>query len=435
MPDAPPTDALRDATVSLRTTDPTESGAGLDAVGDALADASVVGLGETTHGSRECFELKARLVRHLVEERGLRLVAIEAAFANTMTVDAYVRGEWDDDPAEAVAEMGFWTWSTETVRDLVVWLRAFNDGRDPGDRVRVFGVDVQDVGGSAAALSDYLGETVPVGDGPADDLRALEAGIEYSPDGADDGGESTVARLESVAPTVAAHLDDHRGECVAATGEHAFRVARRHATVLDHAAEFWRLMVNGDDLVPVAATEARDEAMADNVAWLREHAGRDRVAVWAHNGHVKRGETDWFDDDAAAMGEFLAREFGDDYYVLGFDFHHGAFNARDSDADDMRLCEFAVDCRRDDALASALHATGRDLAFLDFDAAREAGLGGWLDAAHPVRSIGGGYSCESAADYWESYDLSRDLDGVLFAAETVASRLLDVEPVEDARAE
>jgi erythromycin esterase len=433
MPDAPPIHALRDATVPLQTTDPAERGQGLDAIGDALASASVVGLGEATHGTRECFELKARVVRHLVEERGLRLLAIEAAFADTMAVDAYVRGERDGDPAAAVAEMGFWTWSTAAVRDLVAWLRAFNDGRDPGDRVRVFGVDVQDIGGSATALREYLEESVPADDALADDLRALEAGIDYRPDGAEDDGESAVERLESVAPAVATHLDDHRAACVTATGERAFRVARRHATVLGRAAEFWRLMVDGDDLVPLAATEARDEAMADNVAWLREHAGRDRVAVWAHSGHVKRGQTDWFDGDAAAMGEFLAREFGDDYYALGFDFHHGAFHARDSDADDMELREFAVDCGRDDALAQTLYATDRDLAFLDFDAAREAGLGDWLDRTHPVRSIGGGYSRDSAADYWEDYTLARAFDGLLFAAETTTTRLLDVEPVADAR--
>ncbi len=44
-----------------------------------LADgASIIGLGESTHGTHEFFETKARLLQYLVETHGARLFAIEA---------------------------------------------------------------------------------------------------------------------------------------------------------------------------------------------------------------------------------------------------------------------------------------------------------------------------------------------------------------------
>lgn len=425
MANEPPIAPLADATVPLETSTFGETGSGLAAVADALDDAAVVGLGEATHGTREFSELKACLVRHLVEERGLRLLAIEAAFADAVAVDEYVRGEYDGPASAAIAEMGFWTWSTEALRDLVEWLRAFNEGRPRDDRVRVFGVDVQDVGGSADALLDYLAATAPADEDLTDDLHALEDGVPYGREGAEDA----VSTLETVAPAVAAHLDDNRGACVGATSEREFGVARRHATVLERGAEFWRHMLDGEALVPVPATETRDDAMAENVAWLLEHTRHTQVAVWAHNGHVKRGGTDWFDGDAPTMGEFLGREFGDGYYALGFDFHHGSFHARDSDTEGRPLREFTVDCRHEDALAATLADAGCECAFLETATARDAGLAD----DHPVRSIGGGYAASDGDEFWERYDLSRDLDGVVFVAETTSSRLLDVEPVRNAR--
>ena len=90
-----------------------------------IGDAQIVGLGESTHGTREHFQMKHRLVEYLVEELGFSWFAIEASTPEAHRLDAYVLGG-DGDPEELIRGMYFWTWRTEEVLAMVEWMRAYN---------------------------------------------------------------------------------------------------------------------------------------------------------------------------------------------------------------------------------------------------------------------------------------------------------------------
>lgn len=63
---------------------------------EIVGDARVVSLGENTHGTRDFFEMKARILRFLVEEMGFNTFAIEATWQESRRLDHYVRtGEGD----------------------------------------------------------------------------------------------------------------------------------------------------------------------------------------------------------------------------------------------------------------------------------------------------------------------------------------------------
>ncbi len=118
----------------------------LEAFGAMVGDARVVGLGEPTHGSREVFQLKHRLVEYLAERKGFSVFAIEASAPDTEHVNRYVL-EGVGDSRDVIARMGFWTWHTQEVHDLVVWMRAWNLERErAGDprRLTFRGFDMQD---------------------------------------------------------------------------------------------------------------------------------------------------------------------------------------------------------------------------------------------------------------------------------------------------
>ncbi len=111
----------------------------------AIGDARVVGLGEATHGTREHFQMKHRLMEFLATKMGFNVFAIEASMPESYRVDRYVsRG--DGDPAALIGGMYFWTWNTEEVLDMVQWMRAFNEGEaaaKSGKHVRFAGFDMQ----------------------------------------------------------------------------------------------------------------------------------------------------------------------------------------------------------------------------------------------------------------------------------------------------
>ena len=139
--------------------DSVEAGNGFDdlqAFGAMIGDARVVGLGEPTHGSREVFQLKHRLVEYLAERKGFSVFAIEASAPDTEHVNRYVL-EGVGDSRDVIARMGFWTWHTQEVHDLVVWMRAWKLERErAGDprRLTFRGFDMQD---GQSAMDEVLG--------------------------------------------------------------------------------------------------------------------------------------------------------------------------------------------------------------------------------------------------------------------------------------
>ncbi|WP_232686099.1 erythromycin esterase family protein [Halobacterium zhouii] len=409
---------LADALIPLSTTSPTTDGDGLHELGDVLADFRVIGLGESTHGTREFFELKHRIVRHLVEEQGLRLFGIEACFGETLAINDYVlRGEGSAE--EALDGIGFWTWNTEEVRNFVEWLREFNDGREHEDCVKFYGYDMQFTTASASRLDNCLDHVdASVHESVAADLDLLAD--EHRVYGDDDQLRERVDAAESVVESLAPTLDNNRETYVDATSERQWRLARQHVTAMEQAVTRGRRMLQADEFT-VEQLRQRDYAMAKNVDWILDHEPHDRIALWAHNGHVKRGGMEYEDTIVPTMGDNLADRYGDDYYALGFDFHHGSFQAIGNleDEDDSGLREFTVGTPREDSFAATLAATGVELALLDATrASRDPALVDWLNSEHEQRTVGAHYDHDDADDYWATFDLPEDFDGMLYVEET-----------------
>src|SRR5579884_1246619 len=73
---------------------PLEYGASgeFDPVLDMVGDASIVMLGEGTHGTHEFYETRQRITQRLIAEKGFRAIAIEGDWPDAASVDQYVKG-------------------------------------------------------------------------------------------------------------------------------------------------------------------------------------------------------------------------------------------------------------------------------------------------------------------------------------------------------
>lgn len=123
------------------TTDPEAPSDDLASLDTVLAGHRLVALGEATHGTREFFQFKHRLIRRMVSHHGSRLLLMEAPWARSRAVDAFLVDGLGT-PERAVAGLGFWTWNVEEFVGLVRWLRAWNRAH-PTDQVRFVGIDPQ----------------------------------------------------------------------------------------------------------------------------------------------------------------------------------------------------------------------------------------------------------------------------------------------------
>lgn len=419
--------SLDEYVIPIQTTDPAQKLSDLQPLRPIFNDREVIGLGEATHGTREFFQLKHRIIRYLVRECTLRLVGFEANFSESMALNAFVvRGEGD--PRDALSGVYFWTWNTEAVITLLEWLRAFNADRPLADRVRFYGFDAQYTAGPVVALHSFLERADP----------KYHTTIQSTLDTIDDDGrpasqdddvETRLQAADRLVDDLQTRLREHEPEYVAATDRETWALACRHLRILAQACDR-KAAMNEDDLDRAMAI--RDEAMANNIAWIRDYEDADQIALWAHNDHVNRVETRAKGDAAPSMGAHLADRCGEDYYALGFEFGGGSFqaltkpNTEDGEKTGHTLGE--------QTLATALPNTvGRVLAdrdypsfILDFEATRDdQRISTWVDATQRLHSIGALYRRDDPASHVEPYTLSEAFDGLCYIDDTTRARPIE----------
>ena len=127
----------------------------LAAFGKAVGDARIVALGEASHGTREFFQMKHRLLEYLVKEKGFTVFAIEGNWPEALAADRYIK-TGEGDAKAALAAMYFWTWQTEEVRDMVEWMRAFNQAPGPHPTLTFTSFDMQTGRVAGQQALDYL---------------------------------------------------------------------------------------------------------------------------------------------------------------------------------------------------------------------------------------------------------------------------------------
>lgn len=118
-----------------------------------IGDARIVSLGEATHGTREFFQLKHRMLEFLVKEKGFTIFSIEANMPEAYRLNDYVLNG-NGDPATLIKGMYFWTWSTEEVLDMVMWMREFN--KSGKGHLQFTGFDMQTPDVAAGIVSDFV---------------------------------------------------------------------------------------------------------------------------------------------------------------------------------------------------------------------------------------------------------------------------------------
>lgn len=417
---------LAASAVALDGTDPAAPLDDLSPLQNVLADATVVGMGEATHGTRECFRFKHRLFRFLVEELDYRLFAIEANFSETLALNDYVV-DGEGDPRDGLADIYFWTWDTQEVLALVEWMREYNADRPRAERLRFYGVDAQFLLGPAAELRDYLADVDPEYLATvADDLDVLAA-EQFWTHGVE-GEEATevqskLDRAGDLVEMLDERFAEERGEYVEASSGKTFELARRHLRVLDQARETKQARLDDDGL---AAYEARDGAMAANVAWLLDHEDEDRIAVWAHDGHVATDRVETEDGPAANLGVELRRKFGDGYYPLSVQFSRGTFQVHDPD-DEARTRSVSIVDPPADSVPALFDVLDAEAAFLDLDSVPDdSTLAAWLDEPRGIHTIGAVFDEEAyPGDYVQALDLPGSFDGIMFVGESTRARPIE----------
>src|SRR5271169_2706473 len=157
-PDQSVVEWIRSAAIPLATVEPRQGRKDLDPLRPIIGNARIVSRGEATHGTREFFKLKHRLLEFCVAELGFTMFGIEASFPESLAVNAYVLDDVSN-AADALAGMRYWTWDTEEVLDLIEWMRWWNGNN--ARKVKFYGFVTGYPTVAALGLIDFLARVAP----------------------------------------------------------------------------------------------------------------------------------------------------------------------------------------------------------------------------------------------------------------------------------
>ncbi|MEV7579495.1 erythromycin esterase family protein [Streptomyces erythrochromogenes] len=261
----------------------------------------VLALGEPTHGEDALLDVRNELFRQLVEEEGYRTIAIESDCLAALRVDAYVTsgaGSLDEVMARGFShDLG----DSASNRELVRWVRAFNEGRSASDRLRFAGIDgpLEWTGAASprealTSLHGYLARHLDAGLLPCT-VRTLDRLL-----GADErwtepaamtdparsaGRSAEAAELRLLADELAALLDAQTPHLITATSREEWERARLYGRTATGLLRYHHGMADPSPGRMARLTGVRDLMMADNLLALAE---RGPTLVHAHNSHLQR---------------------------------------------------------------------------------------------------------------------------------------------------
>jgi erythromycin esterase-like protein len=149
----PAVDWIRTHAIPLKTVEAGNGFEDMEPLRAVVGNARVVELGEATHGSREFFQLKHRMLEFLATQMGFTIFTIEANMPEAYRLNEYVL-TGNGDPAALLRGMYFWTWHTEEVLSMIHWMREFNaSGKG---RVQFTGFDMQTTKVAAPMVADFV---------------------------------------------------------------------------------------------------------------------------------------------------------------------------------------------------------------------------------------------------------------------------------------
>lgn len=283
-----------------REIDLTNPGPAVDAI---FRNARVIGLGEGSHGTAECFQTQAEITKYLIRERDARLVMVELppglAEVMNMTISQSGDNTIPKQVEDTIRKLPFETWLSQEFEDLFLFIREWNL-TSPSDPVVFRGIDMSSYNATNALdqMPDASLETRNL-------ARRLEREMNCFPGGLPIKSESVASsdqlnglkRIWKEAKQHLLTLEEH---------PHVYCVFRSIAQV----AYLNRCTIAKPD----SLVAERDKMMAKNVVKEIRRLDPDaRAVVLAHNAHVS------FDDPftssySGGLGRFLRAYFGEDHY-------------------------------------------------------------------------------------------------------------------------
>ncbi len=307
--------AINDKASSITSSDPTANFSEL-AVLDQLANTRFVGMGEASHGTKEFFEMKHKILKYYVENHNYRGIIMEADFGECIKANEYILHDRGDINT-VMQEMHFWVWRTAEVRSMIQWMHDFNLNKPLEERVYYLGSDCQFTDDNLTLVEEKI---EGLSDATKNSIGQYALKLEKNFSLITDFNLYTLDSMLLYADSLILEIESHESEISSTFSEREYQIIKQLATVAKQAYQVVKAYFFNDNF------NYRDKYMADNTIWWADQIGTDhKFLLWAHNYHVSKIEVD--SEYGGSQGGHLAERLGEDYKVIGFSMAVGSINA------------------------------------------------------------------------------------------------------------
>lgn len=273
----PPTDWIRAHAIPLQTVEASRGFDDLQPLAKVVGDAKIVALGEATHGTREFFQLKHRLIEFLANQKGFTIFSIEANMPEAYRLNDFVLNG-NGDPKQLLKGMYFWTWDTEEMLAMILWMRDFN--RSGKGRIEFTGFDMQTPNVSMDIVRGFVKDHDPSYLDPLNQTYSQVAGLRKA-----ENGHAFGVATATFPPSLAA------GHHIKYSG-----FIRTEGVAQGYAGLWWR--ADGENGKPLALDNMADRGAKGTTPWTRYEISLDVPANATHINfgviHSGNGSA-WFD--------------------------------------------------------------------------------------------------------------------------------------------
>ncbi len=380
---------------------------------EMIAGVRIVSLGEPTHGNKEIFQLKHRMIKYLVTEMGYNIFALECPLGEAFDVNRYVV-DGIGDPEKALAGIYYWNWDTQEILELLKWMRTYNSNPLHLKKIKFYGFDPQDPERAARVLLEYLEQVdVNLVEKVSSKLNILSVAFsnpeiigrrQYIPE------EYDSLSLKDIQLVMDA-FDSKKDQYIGLSSLSDWTLARQHARQVEMYIE-----ANTNDGENYGLI--RDLGQAQNLKWIMDQEGTDaKMIVWAHNSHVSnssRWGIEW-------MGKHMKKWYGDEIKIFGFFFNRGQFKAIDEGVPSKGMHNFSVGPAPKESFEHVMANTKNNIAALDNKKIPKYGVvHDWFNQERPTRNSGGGYNENDAGHFFWPYNLLEAFDVLVYIDSTTA---------------
>lgn len=262
-----------------------------------LEGVSVVGMGESTHGTHEFFISRTELFKYLVTEFQFNTLFLEADYATCLPIDDYIKGA-DGNVEDLIKGIKLWPWMTGEMVELIEWMRSYNS-RNPDNIISLVGVDVQKFNETVTTLAKVL------------DPFDIESLTQLALVSNDEFYSFKKADIKKKISSKISELANFDLQFLSVTERNRTTILLRY---LSQIAECQSSKNNS----------CRDIKMGENLLYHLENSEIDKGLFWAHNIHI----ANWYNEkkQRGVAGGVVKHHLKDKYLSIGQEFYEGSFN-------------------------------------------------------------------------------------------------------------